>query len=55
MLLLEPPDVLVAVFSIPSPVIRKSRPRPMKVLQELVKIAAAAKAINKMDFITRNG
>jgi len=27
----------------------------MKVLQELVKTAAAARAINKIDFITRNG
>ncbi len=51
-LLLDPPADLVAVFSMLSPVIRMSRPRPMKVLQELVKTAAAARAINKMDFIT---
>ena len=52
LLLDSPPLALLAVFSMPSPAMRMSRPMPMKVLQELVKTAAAARAINKMDFIT---
>lgn len=36
-----------------SPVSRKSRPMPMKVLQELVSTAATASVIIKIDFITR--
>jgi hypothetical protein len=37
----------------PSPAIRMSRPKPIKVLQELASTEAAARTINRIDFITR--
>jgi hypothetical protein len=47
----EPPEVLLAVFSKPSPPIRMSRPRPIMVLQELNNMAAAETVIKRVIFI----